>query len=77
MFGVSRWTIHQRVIEFQLRDTSGFSIINDKALDPLIFEYFDRYSRTTSQALIARCVWSLGLHVQRSRSLKGVNQIGF
>ena len=67
MLGVSRWTIHRRVVEYGLDDMKGFSQLSDAELDEIIIKYNSNHGQATGYNLICGHFKSIGLRIQRRR----------
>jgi predicted transcriptional regulator len=66
ILGVSRWTIHRRVAEYGLENTTGFHHLPDEELDEKVKEFILNHGCTTGQ-LCRRLLKSVGLRTQRKR----------
>jgi hypothetical protein len=66
-FGVSRWTIHRRVQQFNLQDMRGFSDLADEKLDNIVKTYISTHGSATGHGYVAGYIKSLGYRVQRQR----------
>jgi hypothetical protein len=73
--GVSRWTIYRRIHQFNLQHLSEFTDLPDAELDRIIGDYASRHGRTTGQVLIMGYLYSLGIHVQRTRVRDSIGRI--
>lgn len=67
MLGVSRWTVHRRVVEYGLDNMRGFDGLTDEALDEIIRTYINSHGGATGYNLISGYIKSLGLRIQRRR----------
>lgn len=67
MLGVSRWTVHRRVVEYGLDKMRGFTSLSDGELDEVIKGYIANHGKCTGYNLIAGYLKSLGLRIQRRR----------
>lgn len=75
LLGVSRWTIHRRIQEYDLHHLSEFSDLSDAEIDGIIRDYINRHGRTTGQVLIMGFLRSLGVHVPRRRVRESIIRV--
>ena len=65
MFGVSRWTISRRVMEYGLQGMHGFSDLPDTDLDSLVNDFLECHGHSAGQVYISGYLQSIGLRIQR------------
>lgn len=75
MFGVSKWTVMRRVLEYRLSDLQEFSNISDDRIDNVIKDFISRHGSTTGEPFMSGYFHSLGLHVQRNRIRAAINRV--
>lgn len=67
MLGVSRWTIHRRIVEYGLENMTGFHHLADEELDKKVKEFISTHGCTPGQSYVAGYLKSVGLRIQRKR----------
>ena len=72
MFGVSRWTISRRAMEYGLQDMQGFSDLSDTDLDSLVNDFFGASWPLCWAGYISGYLQSIGLRIQRQRIRESV-----
>ena len=65
MFSVARWTICQRIEEYDLQGMQRFADIPDEEVDAIIREYISRHGETTGEPYISGMFRSKGVFIQR------------
>ena len=69
MLLVSRWTSRRRIVEYGLEEMTGFSMISDAQLDNLVERFMSDHRTLVGYSLVSGHLRSLGLRVQRDRSI--------
>ena len=67
MLGVSRWTIHRRVVDYGLKNMTGFHHLSDEELDEIVRGFISDHGRTIGQGYVGGYIKALGLRIQRQR----------
>lgn len=75
MLGVSRWTIHRRVISMGLSNLGDFTLISDNELDQLISDYINRHGATSGLTYITGYLRSIGFRIQRHRIRESMTRV--
>ena len=75
MLGVSRWTIHRRVISMDLSNLGDFTLISDNELDQLISDYINRHGATSGLTYITGYLRSIGFRIQRHRIRESMTRV--
>jgi hypothetical protein len=75
MLLVSRWTIRRRVIEYGIRDVTGFSELSDEHLDGHVRTFMQQHGNLVGFSTTGGYLRSLGLRVQRDRIRASIGRV--
>ena len=72
---MSRWTVHRRVKELGIEDSTGYSDISDDELDSLIRDFKNMHGISVGRSLVIGYLKSFNIRVQQHRVVKSLVRI--